>query len=194
MAEAEAPVAPQLEDDVEDVEEWRVIGGFDRYSVSNLGRVRNDRTGRILKAALDGTCYLRVTLCNNGKHTKRIHKLVATAFFGDSAGLEVNHIDRNRQNNNIRNLEYTTKSANCRNKTAYSGHQVEYLDELPDGAEPIADVRGRIVADGFYQLHQEFFVKIGPQYRPLTHSRHGRNGWRVSVHGPRGESIQISWT
>jgi hypothetical protein len=195
MAEAEAVVAPQVEDDVEDVEEWRVIGGFDNYSVSNLGRVRNDTTGRILKQQLNnGTGYLRVDLCNNGKHAKKVHKLVATAFLGDSDGLEVNHIDRNKQNNNVHNLEYTTHAANLRNKTSYNGHQVEYVDELPDGAEPIAEVRGRAVADGFYRNGFEFYVRVGPQFRHLTRSRSGINGWRVRVRGPDGSRITISWT
>jgi hypothetical protein len=184
-----------VEDDVEDVEEWRVIGGFDNYSISNLGRVRNDRTGRILKAVLNnGTGYLVVCLCNRGSRTKAIHKLVASAFLGDSEGLEVNHIDRNKQNNNVGNLEYCTRSANERNKNSYKGHQVEYVDELPAGAEPIIEVRGRAVAEGYYRNGFEFYVRVGPQFRRLTHSRNNQNGWRVKIRGPDGGQIFISWT
>jgi hypothetical protein len=149
-----------VEDDVEDAEEWRVIGGFDRYSVSNTGRVRNDTTGRILKGRLGGGGYLIVRLYNNGVHTSRIHKLVATAFLGDSNGREVNHIDRNKQNNSVRNLEYCTSSANQQNKTSYNGVQVEYVDGLPAGATPINEVRGRAVADGFYRNGLEFYRNV----------------------------------
>jgi hypothetical protein len=183
-----------VEDDVEDVEEWRVIGGFDNYSVSNLGRVRNNRSGRILKGILGNTGYLQVNLCNGGKHTKKIHQLVATAFIGDSNGLDVNHIDRNRQNNNIRNLEYCTRSANNRNMNSYKGQHVEYVDQLPEGAEPINEVRGRAVADGFYRLGFEFYVRVGPQFRRLIRTRGCRNNWMVQVRGPNNESIFISWT
>jgi hypothetical protein len=184
-----------VEDDVEDVEEWRVIGGFDNYSVSNLGRVRNNRTGRILRAGISGsTGYSYVVLCGNQKSTNNIHQLEATAFLGDSNGLDVNHIDRNRQNNNINNLEYCTRSANNRNRTSYMRRQVAYFDELPAGAEPINEVRGRTVADGFYRNGFEFYVRVGPQYRRLTHSRNGRNGWKVKLRGPNNEEIVISWT
>jgi hypothetical protein len=201
MSVVETPSAqPTLEhihdeadmDDVEDAEEWRIIGGFDDYSVSNLGRVRNDRTGWVLKAQLDkATQYLFVSLC---RRPKKIHQLVATAFLGDSGGLEVNHIDRDRRNNSIRNLEYCTHSANCRNMTAYMGHRAEYLDELPNGAEPIIEVRGRAVADGFFRNGFEFYAKVGRQYRRLIHSRNGRKGLMVRVRSPNNEEIAISWT
>jgi hypothetical protein len=182
----------QMEDDVE---EWRVIGGFDNYSVSNIGRVRNDRTGRILKAGLGSNGYLGVCLFNGGvKSSKSVHKLVATGFLGDSNGLEVNHIDRNKLNNNIGNLEYTTSSANHQNKTAYKGHRVQYFDQLPIGAEPLTEYHGRFVADGFYQHDREFFFKVGRQYRLLTQSRIGANSWRVRVCDPNGEEITICWT
>jgi hypothetical protein len=188
-------VDDDVEDVVEDIEEWRVIGGFDRYSVSNLGRVRNDRTERMLKPQLNSaTGYLHVSLCNNGTRTKTIHQLVATAFLGDSDGREVNHIDRNRQNNNIHNLEYCTRAANERNKNSYHGVQVEYVDELPIGAEPLTEAHGRAVADGFYRNGFEFYVRVGPQYRRLTQSRNHANGWQVHVRGPNGERIKISWT
>jgi hypothetical protein len=183
-----------VEDDVEDIEEWRVIGGFDNYSVSNLGRVRNNRTGGILKPILSGDGYLFVNLCKNGAHTEKVHQLVASAFLGDSNGLEVNHIDRNRHNNNIHNLEYTTHSANQRNRTSYNNVRVEYIDELPAGAEPINQVRGRVIREGYYRNGFEFYVRVGPQYRRLTHSRNNRNGWRVRVRGPNNEEISISWT
>jgi hypothetical protein len=190
--DAEVPAALPL---VEDVEEWRVIGGFDNYSISSLGRVRNDRTGRILKPQLGNYIgYLHVSLHNGGPHAKAIHKLVAAAFLGDSNGLEVNHIDRNRHNNNVHNLEYTTHSANQRNQTAYMGRQVEYVDELPAGAIPVDEVRGRPVADGFYRNGFEFYVRVGPQYRRLTQSRNTGNGWRVHLRGPNNENIFISWT
>jgi hypothetical protein len=194
MAEQiEVPVDDENIDN-EDIEEWRIIAGFDNYTISNLGRVRNDRTGRILRASLGGDGYLAVSLYNNGHHTKKIHKLVATAFIGDSNGLDVNHIDRNRQNNHVSNLEYCTRSANNRNRTAYGGRQFEYFDELPAGAGPINEVRGRTVAAGYYRNGFEFYVRVGPQYRRLMASRHGRNGWSVKVSGPNGENIKISWT
>ena len=62
-------------------EEWRRIDGFINYQVSNIGRVRNANTGRILKPGWGTGGYLKVTLCKDSKKfTCRIHKLVANEF------------------------------------------------------------------------------------------------------------------
>ena len=60
---------------------WKSIDGFINYQVSNLGRVRNANTGRILKHRNDRNGYFRVNLSQNGKMiTYRIHNLVANEF------------------------------------------------------------------------------------------------------------------
>ena len=60
---------------------WKSIDGFINYQVSNLGRVRNANTGRILKQGWGTGGYRKVELCKNGKKfTCRIHKLVANEF------------------------------------------------------------------------------------------------------------------
>ena len=46
-------------------EEWRSIDGFINYQISNLGRVRNANTGRILKPGWGTGGYLKVTLCKD---------------------------------------------------------------------------------------------------------------------------------
>ena len=89
---------------------------YTRYEVSNLGRVRNAHTGRILKPLTRRGSYLHVDLCYKGeiKH-KSIHILVATAFVpGWREGLEVNHKDGNKKNNCAENLEWVTHSENHR--------------------------------------------------------------------------------
>jgi hypothetical protein len=180
---------------IEDFEEYRQIGGYAGYSVSNLGNVQNNRTGRILRGSLNSSGYLKLNLYVDGvKSTKLIHKLVASAFIGDSEGEECDHIDRNKQNNHASNLRYCSSSENKRNKNSYNGRRVEYLDELPDGSEPIIEIRGRTVAGGYYRNNNEFYVKVVDQHRRLTQSRDSRNSWRVQVRGPNGERISINWT
>lgn len=63
--------------------------------------------------------YNTVSLYANGKRTTyNVHKLVALAFFGAPMGRDVNHIDGDKRNNNVSNLEYCTRSENA--KHAYS--------------------------------------------------------------------------
>ena len=105
---------------------WEWIEGYEgKYQVSNLGRVRSvDRwranrsngyiqKGQILKANLDHG-YERVNLYKNGKMKHcRVHRLVAQTFLENPFGKEqVNHIDGNKRNNRLDNLEWCTPKEN----------------------------------------------------------------------------------
>lgn len=98
-----------------DGEEWRPVAGYEGfYEVSSCGRVRTigggkaRSHGRILKATLGTTGYLRVSLSvSNVSRTKKVHRLVAEAFLGPPPlrGY-VLHKDGNPQNNRVKNLCY----------------------------------------------------------------------------------------
>lgn len=95
------------------MEKWVTIKDHPNYEVSNQGNVRNKRTGRILKPLLNqAEGYHRVALDGQKYY---IHRLVADAFYdGDHQGLDVNHIDGNRLNNNLSNLEWCTRQENIK--------------------------------------------------------------------------------
>lgn len=95
------------------MEKWLTIRNHPDYEVNNLGDVRNKKTNRILKPQLNRTDgYYRVAL--NGK-CYYVHRLVADAFFdGDHDKIDVNHIDGNRLNNKLSNLEWCTRKENIR--------------------------------------------------------------------------------
>ena len=103
---------------------WKTIEEFPNYEVSNLGNVRSivhkDKWGRTkggqtLKPQFDGRrCYLHVGLFKNGKVTIRnVHRLVAITFIDNPHGYsEVNHIDEDKTNNSVSNLEWCTHKYN----------------------------------------------------------------------------------
>lgn len=64
-------------------EEWRAVAAIPVYEVSNLGRVRNTRSGRILKPKITRQGYHEVRLAQGGKsYHSRVHRLVCEAFNG----------------------------------------------------------------------------------------------------------------
>ncbi len=101
------------EDSVEGT--WRFVDGWrERYEVSDLGRVRNHSTGRILKRYDHGDGYLAVTLSYCNKHCiSLVHRLVFETLVGQVPnGMVVHHIDHDRRNATLRNLELVTLSKN----------------------------------------------------------------------------------
>ena len=96
-------------------EVWKKVTDFPKYSVSNLGRVRNDEKGSILKPFKIGgknNQYYAVDMWP--KKSIRVHRLVASAFIPNpDHKREVNHIDGDHFNNAVNNLEWVTGSENC---------------------------------------------------------------------------------
>ena len=107
---------------------WKDIEGYEgRYQVSNRGNVKSlERTvwnnrgyyktiqERILKAGKSNTGYLQVALFKDGKAKGYlVHQLVATAFCENPMRYtEVNHLDEDKTNNKVENLEWCSKSYN----------------------------------------------------------------------------------
>ena len=106
---------------------WKDIEGYERlYQISNLGNVKSlDRyiinkngdkqyfPGKYLTQGISDN-YLKVTLSKSNKQrTFRVHILVARAFIPNPENKpEVNHMDGNKQNNRVDNLEWNTRSEN----------------------------------------------------------------------------------
>lgn len=94
---------------------WEKIAGYENYSVSNLGRIKNLSTGKILKPINSGNGYFRVALYSASKvQLVSVHRLVATAFIPNEKNLpQVNHKNENKADNTADNLEWCTAAYNA---------------------------------------------------------------------------------
>ena len=101
-------------------EVWKDIEGYEGlYQISNLGRVKRVTTGRILKGGKDRGGYLIVSLYKNNIESKKlIHRLVAQAFIPNTENKpQVNHIDEDKTNNMVSNLNWMTAKENSNHGT-----------------------------------------------------------------------------
>ena len=97
--------------------DWAVVSGFgDKYLIRRDGTVMNRKTGKILKHILKSDGYLAVHLSYENKAKMvMVHRLVAEAFLPNPKNLPVvNHIDGNKTNPNVENLEWVTFSENSK--------------------------------------------------------------------------------
>ena len=113
---------------------WKDVKGYEGYyQISNYGRLKSfkvDGNGKILKLTNKNGDYFSVVLQGKGKERRstRIHRLVAEAFIPNPDNKpQINHIDGNKQNNHINNLEWCTSKYNIAH--AIKTHP-EQLDEM----------------------------------------------------------------
>lgn len=94
---------------------WKPIAGYEGlYEVSNLGNIKSLRRNKIMKQGVHSFGYRYVILSkNNESKNLLVHRLVAEAFISKIEGkTDVNHIDGNKYNNSVDNLEWVSKSEN----------------------------------------------------------------------------------
>ena len=102
--------------DVHETEKYVTIDDFPDYLVTSQGRVFSLKYDKMkeLKQTKNKDGYLKVILSKNGKqYSKTVHRLVAQAFIPNHDNKPcVNHIDENKSNNNVKNLEWCTYKEN----------------------------------------------------------------------------------
>ena len=119
-------------------EQWKPIQEFNgEYEVSNIGRVRSMKrykgvVGRIMPQTIQRKGYYAVTFwMNNKAYCRKVHRLVIEAFTPNPDSLPcINHIDGNKLNNHVSNLEWCTYQANMQHavRTGLT-HPHQWTDE-----------------------------------------------------------------
>ena len=142
------------------METFKIIEGFETYSVSDLGNVKNNKTGRQLKPGKNKLGYEKVNLTANNKSSclKRVHRLVACGFLENPNNkCFVDHIDNNPSNNALLNLRWATSAENQHNrlvnKNSKSGVKGVYFHKASQKYE------ARISIDGI-KLNLGLFINI----------------------------------
>lgn len=92
----------------------KIIPDFPNYRIYEDGRVQNIKTEKFLKPSPNSSKYLQLRLQNRGiSRSIGIHRLLAQAFIPNPKNKpQVNHIDGNKQNNSLNNLEWVTHQEN----------------------------------------------------------------------------------
>ena len=147
-------------------EEWREVVGHPKYEVSNMGRVRRANTKDIIPGSRNNKGYWRFDLCENGKRfALHGHRAVAEAFIPNEENkTTVNHINGDKTDNRVVNLEWNTQKEN-------SKHAFTTLGKRPPNCKPIICVETGEVFDSAAEASKTMSVSEPSIIRVAAHQK-----------------------
>lgn len=184
-------------------ERWKTIREAPRYRVSSMGQIHSLITNAPKLAFPDKKGYQRVQLYVSAGEaiTRKVHRIVAEHFIPNPDNKpQVNHIDGDKQNNNVANLEWATQIENMSHAVA-QGYHLRRRDLLPLLPQIItAQHKGYRMAEiaRHYNTSTKTFntllKKYKPEKQPITtlwvgnkpsyvYFDKGRGKWRTELRG-----------
>lgn len=182
------------------MEEFKVIPFEDNYEVSNKGRVRNRNTLLVKSLRYNKCGYLRVTLYPSGK-TYTAHQLVGKVWLWESyrEGLQIDHLDAVRDNNDVTNLEWVTQEENQRRIRDRGCHKGEV-----NGMATITDAVAKDIKYSFQETISDLVERLGVS-RNIIETIRRRERWthvidkclegkylKGELEYPRGKTANLS--
>jgi hypothetical protein len=137
------------------MEEWRPILNHENYEVSNEGNIRRKSTGKAVKQSLDDREYYSIMLWTNKKqYRKRVHRLIWNSFNDCECEETVDHIDRDKHNNNLNNLRCISNRENSINRPTISNKTNKY--NLDDKLKKSLVIRYKAGEISSYQIYKQY--------------------------------------
>ena len=164
------------------MELWKTIEETTNYEISNLGRVKNSKTGQILDPEVGGNGYKQVSLKfkDTQKFKKQyIHRLVAQYWLvnpNPEARMEVNHKNLDRTDNRAENLEWVTPSENQKHRLQNGNRKTSNRRVAQ------MDLDGNIIQ--IFDSIIEAANSLGVCRQGIDKVVHGQQG-RITAHGYR---------
>lgn len=158
---------------------WRPVQGFEeRYSVNDVGDIIDLSRGALVSHYKDRDGYHVVHLsAGDGTFTKRVHRIVALAFIPNPLRKPtVNHIDENKDNNSVSNLEWAT----YREQVHHGSRTLRAKDTIDSCKVLQIDSSGEIVR--CYQSVREAAKAMGVRPAIILHSLKGRQRESCGFH------------
>ena len=152
------------------MEKWKTVEDYPNYEISNFGRLRNKNTSYILKEIIDKSGYITFGVTVNGKSKfLKSHRLVALNFIPNPNNkLEVNHIDEDKSNNRVVNLEWCDRKYNVnygnRNEIVSKKVSKPIVVIYPNGTRKTYS-SAKVCSD-ILNLHRQSIVDVLKNRRP----------------------------
>lgn len=179
------PVQPVTEQVHHPTEEWKDVVGFEMYEVSSLGKIRNKETGYIKTPGVGKRGYPVVSMRRDGKmYLKTVHRIVANAFIPNPEDKpEVNHINGDKTDYRIENLEWTTtkeNNAHARRTGLHKSDGDKAVNQYDEFGRLIATYRSASVASRITGISRSCICNVchNRSYNGKTHRTAGGYVWK----------------